>query len=56
MSLHVCRHVYVCEFMWRPEADVENQPQPLVLELSDTDPLIELRWVSPSLHCRNTHS
>lgn len=56
MSSHVCRHVYVCEFMWRPEADVENQPQPLVLELSDPDQLIELRWVSPLLHCRNTHS
>lgn len=41
------RHVYVCEFMWRPECDAENQPQPLVLELSDTDQLIEVRWVSP---------
>ena len=56
MSLHVGRHVSVCEIMWRPETDVENQPQPLVLELSDTDQLIELRWVSLSLHCRNTHS
>lgn len=43
----VYRHVYVCEFMWRPKADAENQPQPLALELSDTDQLIEVRWVSP---------
>lgn len=41
------RHLYVCEFMWRPKADAENQPQPLALELSDTDQLIEVRWVSP---------
>lgn len=47
MSLHVCRHVYMCEFMWRPKADAENQPQPLVRELSDTDQVIDLRWVSP---------
>ena len=47
MYRYVYRHVYVCEFMWRPEADAENQPQPLALELSDTDQLIEVRWVSP---------
>lgn len=47
MSSRAYRHVYVCEFMWRPEADAENQPQLLVLELLDTDHLIEVRWVSP---------
>lgn len=48
MRSHVCRHVlYVCEFMWRPEAEAENQPLPLVLELLDTDQLVELGWVSP---------
>lgn len=39
----------VCKFMWRPKVGVENQPQPLVLELSDVDQLIEWRWSSPLL-------